>query len=164
MTTTMNTVNAWINTIHAIDLLLMMGETFNGFTERQYKQIVKVCPLDKLRKNKVVVIAWQETSEKVVSSTDGYYLFDDGKTFTWKSDAKDYFFEHPNQSFKYVETDKRVIEIHKNFFNTDFEQARAVRAQLIKNVEEYKAERIGVLQAEVQELNKKIAEISCIRY
>lgn len=163
---TTNTIKAYVNVIHTIDLLSTLDESFlNGFTAKSYKNVIQGCPLDTLRDMKIAVIARQEEFEKEVEATnDGYYLFDDGTTFTWKSDAKDYFFDHPNQSFQWVDTQKREIKIYRNYYKIDLEWAQQVRINLELRIEEYKRDKIAALEADIQELNEKIEKIRAITY
>lgn len=163
---TTNTIKAYVNVIHTIDLLGTLDESFlNGFTAKSYKNIIQGCPLDTLRDMKIAVIARQEEFEKEVEATnDGYYLFDDGTTFTWKSDAKDYFFDHPNQSFQWVDAQKREIKIYRNYYKIDLEWAQQVRINLELRIEEYKRDKIAALEADIQELNEKIEKIRAITY
>ena len=163
---TTNTIKAYVNVIHTIDLLSTLDESFlNGFTAKSYKNIIQGCPLDTLRDMKIAVIARQEEFEKEVEATnDGYYLFDDGTTFTWKSDAKDYFFDHPNQSFQWVDAQKREIKIYRNYYKIDLEWAQQVRINLELKIEEYKRDKIAALEADIQELNEKIEKIRAIAY
>lgn len=163
---TTNTIKAYVNVIHTIDLLSTLDESFlNGFTAKSYKNIIQGCPLDTLRDMKIAVIARQEEFEKEVEATnDGYYLFDDGTTFTWKSDAKDYFFDHPNQSFQWVDAQKREIKIYRNYYKIDLEWAQQVRINLELKIEKYKRDKIAALEAGIQELNEKIEKIRAITY
>ena len=71
---TTNTIKAYINTIHTIDFLSTLDESFlNGFTAKSYKNVIHGCPLDTLRDMKVVVISRQEELVKEVEATnDGY--------------------------------------------------------------------------------------------
>ena len=163
---TTNTIKAYVNVIHTIDLLSTLDESFlNGFTAKSYKNIIQGCPLDTLRDMKIAVISRQEEFEKEVEATnDGYYLFDDGTTFTWKSDAKDYFFDHPNQSFQWVDAQKREIKIYRNYYKIDLEWAQQVRINLELRIEEYKRDKIAALEADIQELNEKIEKIRAITY
>ena len=163
---TTNTIKAYVNVIHTIDLLSTLDESFlNGFTAKSYKNVIQGCPLDTLRDMKIAVIARQEEFEKEVEATnDGYYLFDDGTTFTWKSDAKDYFFDHPNQSFQWVDAQKREIKIYRNYYKIDLEWAQQVRINLELRIEEYKRDKIAALEADIQELNEKIEKIRAITY
>ena len=164
MTTT--TMKAYVNVIHTIDLLSTLDESFlNGFTAKSYKNVIHGCPLDTLRDMKIAVISRQEEFEKEVNATNnGYYLFDDGTTFTWKSEAKDYFFDHPDQSFKWVDAQKREIKIYHNYYKIDFEWAQQVRINLELKIEEYKRNKIAALEADIQELNEKIEKIRAITY
>lgn len=164
MTTT--TMKAYVNVIHTIDLLSTLDESFlNGFTAKSYKNVIHGCPLDTLRDMKIAVISRQEEFEKEVEATNnGYYLFDDGTTFTWKSEAKDYFFDHPDQSFKWVDAQKREIKIYRNYYKIDFEWAQQVRINLELKIEEYKRDKIAALEADIQELNEKIEKIRAITY
>ena len=163
---TTNTIKAYVNTIHTIDFLSTLDESFlKGFTAKSYKNVIHGCPLDTLRDMKIVVISRQEELVKEVEATnDGYYLFDDGTTFTWKSDAKDYFFDHPNQSFKWVDAHKREITIYRNYYKFDAEWAQQVRINLELKIEKYKRERIATLEADIQKLNEKIEKIRAITY
>lgn len=163
---TTNTIKAYVNVIHTIDLLSTLDESFlNGFTAKSYKNVIQGCPLDTLRDMKIAVIARQEEFEKEVEATnDGYYLFDDGTTFTWKSDAKDYFFDHPNQSFQWVDAQKREIKIYRNYYKIDLEWAQQVRINLELKIEKYKRDKIAALEADIQELNEKIEKIRAITY
>lgn len=163
---TTNTIKAYVNVIHTIDLLSTLDESFlNGFTAKSYKNVIQGCPLDTLRDMKIAVIVRQEEFEKEVEATnDGYYLFDDGTTFTWKSDAKDYFFDHPNQSFQWVDAQKREIKIYRNYYKIDFEWAQQVRINLELKIEKYKRDKIAALEADIQELNEKIEKIRAITY
>ena len=163
---TTNTIKAYVNVIHTIDLLSTLDESFlNGFTAKSYKNVIQGCPLDTLRDMKIAVIARQEEFEKEVEATnDGYYLFDDGTTFTWKSDAKDYFFDHPNQSFQWVDAQKHEIKIYRNYYKIDFEWAQQVRINLELKIEKYKRDKIAALEADIQELNEKIEKIRAITY
>lgn len=162
----MNTViKSYINIIRTIDLLTMIGESFNDFTEKSYKTVIRGCPLKALRDMKIAVISRQEEFEKEVNATNnGYYLFDDGKTFTWKSDAKDYFFDHPDQSFKWVDAEKRKIKVYRNYYKFDAEWAQQVRINLELKIEKYKRDKIAALEADIQELNEKIEKIRAITY
>ena len=164
MTTT--TMKAYVNVIHTIDLLSTLDESFlNGFTAKSYKNVIHGCPLDTLRDMKIAVISRQEEFEKEVNATNnGYYLFDDGTTFTWKSEAKDYFFDHPDQPFKWVDAQKREIKIYRNYYKIDFEWAQQVRINLELKIEEYKRNKIAALEADIQELNEKIEKIRAITY
>lgn len=164
MTTT--TMKAYVNVIHTIDLLSTLDKSFlNGFTAKSYKNVIHGCPLDTLRDMKIAVISHQEEFEKEVNATNnGYYLFDDGTTFTWKSEAKDYFFDHPDQSFKWVDAQKREIKIYRNYYKIDFEWAQQVRINLELKIEKYKHDKIAALEADIQELNEKIEKIRSISY
>lgn len=163
---TITTMKAYVNVIHTIDLLSTLDESFlNGFTAKSYKNVIHGCPLDTLRDMKIAVISRQEEFEKEVEATNnGYYLFDDGTTFTWKSEAKDYFFDHPDQSFKWVDAQKREIKIYRNYYKIDFEWAQQVRINLELKIEEYKRDKIAALEADIQELNEKIEKIRAITY
>lgn len=161
----MNTViKSYINIIRTIDLLTMIGDSFNDFTEKSYKTMIHGCPLKALRDRNIVVVSREEEFEKEIDSNGGYYLFDDGTTFTWKSDAKDYFFDHPDQSFKWVDAETRKIKVYRNYYRFDAEWAQQVRINLELRIEEYKRNRIAAVESQIQKLNEKIEKIRSISY
>ena len=70
----MNTViKSYINIIRTIDLLTMIGESFNDFTEKSYKTMIRGCPLKALRDRNIVVVSREEEFEKEMSAA-GYQI------------------------------------------------------------------------------------------
>lgn len=161
----MNTViKSYMNIIRTIDLLTTIGDSFNDFTEKSYKTMIHGCPLKALRDRNIVVVSREEEFEKEIDSNGGYYLFDDGTTFTWKCDAKGYFFDHPDQSFKWVDAETRKIKVYRNYYRFDAERAQQVRINLELKIEEYKRNRIAAVESQIQKLNEKIEKIRSISY